>query len=483
MRYALRLAAPVAALIALAAVVGGADTQRAAATTRQLPRLLGVLHAPRTATARQASGTLLDYHGGQVLHTNTTYPVFWSPPGYAMPADYQAAITKYFQDVAAGSGSAASSYAVTTQYFDDGGAISTQSRFGGALVSTEPIAQNECTDQPAGQVDVPIGVCVLSNTLAQVVDDAASAAGIAPGGDAIFFLVMPPGVGTCGDRNDRVCAYAQFAAYHSYTSARNLFTVHPYFAKTPLSGISHEHIEVMTDPFGGGWYTDDEQQLEIADICQNAPAVDQVLGSGTYALQQEWSNATGGCSTKAPPPTTPLTLAVLGKSGGAVTAALGGASLTCPDPEGKPRCRTVVRRGARVSVTAQPGANVIFSSWDKASPCADKHNAHCTFTTSETEAIVTALFGKGTSGGLFLVSIDVHGRGAVVWPNGTKCRTSCIKAFPGGSLVVLRAVPVKGWHLTRFADDAKACKGGVRCKIRLQDNDNVFATFARNAKR
>jgi hypothetical protein len=113
----------------------------------------------------------------------------------------------------------------------------------------------------------------------------------------------------------------------------------------------------------------------------------------------------------------------------------------------------------------------------------DKHNARCSFTTSETAAIVTAVFGKGKSGGLFLISIDIHGQGAIVWPNGTKCRKSCIKAFPGGSLVTLHAVPAKGWHLTRFADDAKACKGVVRCKIRLQDNDNVFATFAVNAKR
>ena len=29
--------------------------------------------------------------------------------------------------------------------------------------------------------------------------------------------------------------------------------------------------------------------------------------------------------------------------------------------------------------------------------------------------------------------------------------------------------------LAQFADDAKACKGLLRCKIRLQDNDNVFA--------
>jgi hypothetical protein len=473
-----------AALLVPAAVVGATDGSRAAATSPQAPRLLGLLHAPGTAAARQASSnTLLDYHEGPVLHTNTTYPVFWSPPGYPMPADYQAAITKYFQDVAAASGSAASAYAVATQYFDDNGAIGPQSSFGAALVATDPIAENECTDQPAQRVDAPIGVCVIASTLAQVVDHAASDAGVGPDGGAIFFLIMPPGVGTCGDRNDQTCAYAQFAAYHSYTGSENLYTVHPYFAKTPLSGISHEHIEVMTDPYGSGWYTDDEQQLEIADICQNAPDVAQVLGSTTYSLQQEWSNAAGGCSAKAPPPTTPLTLAVLGKSGGEISAAFGGASLTCPNPNGKMRCRTVVRRGARVSVTAQPGANVIFSSWDKATPCTDKHAARCTFTTSESAAIVTALFGKGRSGGLFLVSIDVHGKGAVVWPNGTKCRASCIKAFPGGSLVALRAEPAKGWHLTRFADDAKACKGLLRCRIRLQDNDNVFATFAPNGKR
>src|SRR5207302_1912592 len=162
------------------------------------------------------------------------------------------------------------------QYFDDNGAVGTQSSFGGGLVATDPIEENECTDTPVTQVDAPIGVCVVASTLAQVIDHAASAAGIGPDSDAVFFLIMPPGDGT------------------------------------------------------------------------------------------------GGCSAKGPPPTGPLTFAVLGKSGGEISAAFGGVVLTCPDPDGKARCRTVVRRGARVSVTAQPGANVVFNSWDKASPCIDK---------------------------------------------------------------------------------------------------------------
>src|SRR5207244_4002406 len=103
-------------------------------------RPLGILRVPGTASHRTSGGdgTPMTYHGGTVLHESTTYPIFWTPPGYPMPADNQAAITKYFQDVAASSASTGTSYSVLTQYFDDRGQITTHSTFGGAIVLTDP---------------------------------------------------------------------------------------------------------------------------------------------------------------------------------------------------------------------------------------------------------------------------------------------------------------------------------------------------------
>ena len=476
MRTTTRVAAAAALLLLLVAL--GASTGAGASGQGQRPaRLLGVVRPsiiiPPLHTI--GDGTPLTYHGGPVLHATTSYPVFWSPPGLPMPADYQAAITKYFQDLPRGAANPSTSYAVMRQYFDRTGPVGPISSFGAALVTQQPVPANECTNPPAPSIVITITTCVLESTVEDVIERAAHDAGLADKPGAIFFFFMPPGMGMCATPT-AACTYHDFEAFHSTTSANDLlFALLPSFPQPQLGTISHEHIETLTDPTGLGWHTD-ESGSEIADLCQNAAEIVQTFGDATYTLPQEWSNADGGCTAQAPPPTTRLTLETAGKGVGHVDAVFSGQTLTCNTQRRFESCHTVARRGARVVLKAAPDEGFAFGGWSAVAPCRSKKHKSCTFTIGASETRATATF---LAGGLdtFLVSVDVTGHGAVVWPNGTSCRASCIKSFASGTSLTLRAVPAPGWKLAKLSDDTHSCKSKPRCTIKLRDNDDVFAVL------
>ena len=74
-------------------------------------------------------------------------------------------------------------------------------------------------------------------------------------------------------------------------------------ADATLNVTSHEHNEAITDEQGNAWY--DNQGYENGDKCAwtfgsalgstGSGLYNQVIGSGRYYLQREWSNASAGC--------------------------------------------------------------------------------------------------------------------------------------------------------------------------------------------
>lgn len=75
-----------------------------------------------------------------------------------------------------------------------------------------------------------------------------------------------------------------------------------------INMLSHESLEMVTDPDGTGWT--DAAGYEMADKCelQYGPSVsswgaDLVVNGYAYSVQEEWSNAGGGCAMALPAPT------------------------------------------------------------------------------------------------------------------------------------------------------------------------------------
>ena len=68
-------------------------------------------------------------------------------------------------------------------------------------------------------------------------------------------------------------------------------------------GLSHEHNESITDPFGSAWYN--SSGYEDGDLCawnfgamlggSGSSQYNQMINNDGYALQQEWSNHSSGC--------------------------------------------------------------------------------------------------------------------------------------------------------------------------------------------
>jgi hypothetical protein len=290
-----------------------------------VPRRAFALSAPNRAEEAPSNIT---YHGGPVVHRSTAYAIFWSGPSQTFPASFQQGIARFLGGVAADSGSHGNVYSTTAEYADTSAVAAYDSKFGGAYQDTTPLPTNGCSS-PFG------GPCVSEEQIVKEIDNFVGANGLPRGLHSMYLLFLPPGYNTC----DRVsCAYTKFCGYHNSLGLgadTTLFAVLPWAAYAPtgypmctgpysphgfpaldgsLVTVSHEQIEILTNPVGGGWY--DSTGQEIADKCAwtfGTPLgssafgeYNQQIGGDDYALQLEWSNAASGCVSHsdfvAPPP-------------------------------------------------------------------------------------------------------------------------------------------------------------------------------------
>ncbi len=240
------------------------------------------------------AGLPLQYGGGAVQVTNTTYAIFWEPPGHASSANYKPLVTRWFQDVG---GSAL--FGTTTQYYQGSGAtkqsIQNISTFGGSYVDTDPFPAGGITDAALqAEVTKVIGL-----------------KGWPAGNSNQYFVYSGPGGETV----------SSYCAYHSYVVVNGVKTPYadePYGGQpgctTPsspngdpaadsiINTTSHEQWETITDPnLGDGWVAasgdEGSDQCNFMFGTADAGGADVRLNGHPYIVQKEWSNASSpfGC--------------------------------------------------------------------------------------------------------------------------------------------------------------------------------------------
>src|ERR1700730_1992238 len=229
----------------------------------------------------------LDYNGGPILTSNTNYALYWDPPGGPKyPADFQAGINQYFEDIAHDSGGHETVDSVATQYNNAAGEFANyNSHFGGALVDTDPYPTNGCSNAPICLTDRQIRAELTKYTKAhQLPRDLAHE----------YFVLTPPGVEFCLAKN--VCSVntstPTFCAWHSIVPEAEgiVYAADPYDAETRCEdgnhpngrtsdgviegALTHEHIESITDPIVGSAWEDvgNSGSEEIGDKCRNPHA-------------------------------------------------------------------------------------------------------------------------------------------------------------------------------------------------------------------
>jgi hypothetical protein len=272
--------------------------------------ILGIVPSHASHNAGGGGGGNLAYHGGPVMHANTVVPIYWTPAGSTVSANYESVINQYFADVSHDSGLSSNVYYAAQQYTDGSGAANYSVSTGAAIVDTNPFPANGCTDSYTS-------ICLSD---AQIQAEINRVAGSNRSG-VIYFMFTPKGVGSCYDSSH--CAFSYYCAYHSSFSSSagtTLYANMPYVDTDPtgcgtgehpngddaddtLNVTSHEHNETMTDELGNAWY--DRRGQEDGDKCAwtfgtalggtSGALYNQVINGHHYYLQREWSNKSSGC--------------------------------------------------------------------------------------------------------------------------------------------------------------------------------------------
>ncbi len=257
------------------------------------------------------------YHGGAVMHHNTTYTIYWVPPGEKIAPTYQRAVTRYLTDVAAAHGTTNNVYGTLTQYTDHGGPVLNESTFGGTTIDTRPFPVAVCKPYPG------VKSCITDAQVQAEVASVIADRGWKPNAETLFILLTPKGVGGCERASLMSCAFTSWCAYHSNVGTgtkATLYTFVPYGETAPdgcgipehpvgaeadatINTLSHEHRESIGDPFGDAWT--DRNGAESSDKCawsfgraigstRTGRYTNLINGHG-YMLQMEWSNAARSC--------------------------------------------------------------------------------------------------------------------------------------------------------------------------------------------
>jgi hypothetical protein len=264
-------------------------------------------HRPNAAARAAASCTEpacpVTWHSGLVQHTPHVYLLFWGP-NWQSDSKQQASAT-YLENFFAGLGNNQADdnwSTITSQYADGTGAPAfTGLVYEGATfdISTPPTGATRA--QIAAEADTFVQNDHIADTTdAQIV--VATQSGTCPQGFA---------GASCPTSNNPYCA--------KHSSSLAPYINLPYvpdagakcfkdFVNPPPNGDNDgwsivgggEYADTITDPFRTGWF-DPSNNSEIGHKCAGihpgspGGAFDLTLATGTFAMEDLWSNAAGGC--------------------------------------------------------------------------------------------------------------------------------------------------------------------------------------------
>jgi IPT/TIG domain len=334
-----RLSRRVALVLGIAAaLLFGLTAARASAVVVRLHnghrigvhRLRG--HHPETTRRTVRRVHNLEYHGGPVMTSNNNYAVYWDPSGApSYPAEYQAGINRYFEDLAHDSGGQQNVDSVATQYNDSAGEFANyNSTFAGAIVDTHAYPPNGCT---------AAAICLTDTQIQAELATYVEAHKLPHGLTAEYFMLTPPGVENCAEATSTECSAGSaapvYCAYHSFIpfpGGSIIYAVDAYVTgnfgcddgEHPngkpsdgalQGGISHEHNESVTDPEVNAWYASNGEEdgdkcrtlseaTEFGNPLGTAPdgsRYNQLINGDRYWYQQEWSNEGGRCKQRLEP--------------------------------------------------------------------------------------------------------------------------------------------------------------------------------------
>ncbi len=286
------------------------------------------------------------YAAGSVLHKNETFGLVWDPNPYS---DYTAPyLEQFLRDVADGSGTLGSPYAVTAQYTDAGGRAGNASMYGGGYDYSTAYPSSGCTasgpwyykSDANSYVDSTNDICIsdaqLRGELNSMVEQNGLIGRIQPGYSPVLVLMTPPGVETCIDGAGVMCSAnsatsgpgahseVQFCSYHSQINIDGTvfdYIVQPFTALTAcddpaaptlpnpitppqletdmgarlVSPLSQAQIATIVDPGFSGWFAQNGDEIND-DGC----APEATSNGGTPVTYTTLDSATLGSSGQNP---------------------------------------------------------------------------------------------------------------------------------------------------------------------------------------
>ncbi len=283
--------------------------------------------APPAARPFDAFFSNLDYSGGPVMPSNANYTVYWAPSGApTYPSDYKAGVDQYLTDLAHDSGGTTNVDSVATQYNDSAGHFASYaSTFAGRINDTDPYPTSGCRGA---------AICLTDAQIQTELGNYINAHGLPRDLSHEYFLLLPPGVVTCFNASGSFgCSVGSsinvvYCAYHGSSTAAGAEFIysmdgyvtgnfgcddgnHPNGTTSDgalQGGLSHEHVESITDPEPNNAWTDwgTPQGYEIGDKCgsnvgviagqaPNGADYNQVINGHLYWYQTEFSNQGSTC--------------------------------------------------------------------------------------------------------------------------------------------------------------------------------------------